>query len=110
MDELSSGMPRLLKRILPAEFVCRVVEPAYNDLLASRIERGQPEVGLLATGQFVVECICTAFPVFRVRRSRILGAVLAMTVVALVIVRVRIAYGPEYSPHHHVPLSGERAR
>jgi hypothetical protein len=85
--------------ILPVEFVRRVAEPAYNDLLASVLERGQPVVGLLATIWFVAECLWAAFPrtIFRLRRSKILAAVLATTVVALVIVRERMAYGPGYS-------------
>jgi hypothetical protein len=101
MDEgLPPGMPRLLRWILPAEFVRRVAEPAYDDLLANGLERGQSVVGLLATARFVVQCMWAAFPrtIFRLRRSKVLAAaVLATTVVALVIVRERMAYGPGYS-------------
>jgi hypothetical protein len=97
-ERLSPVTPRLLRWILPAEFVRRVAEPAYNDLLVSGIERGQSAVGLLVTARFVAECVWAAFPgtIFRLRRSKILAAVLATTVVALVIVRERMAYGAGY--------------
>jgi hypothetical protein len=91
-------MNRLLRWILPAEFVRRVAEPAYNDLLASRSERGQA-VGLVATVRFILECLWTAVPlsIFRWRRSKILAAALAMTVVTLIIMRERMAYSAGYS-------------
>jgi len=98
MDE---GMcPRLLRWILPADFVRRVAEPAYNDLLASGIARGKPIVGLAATVGFVFECVWTAglHAIFLRRfllRSRILVVVLVL--VALAIVRERAVYGGAYS-------------
>jgi hypothetical protein len=97
---MSRRMSRFLKGILPAEFVRRVAEPAYNDLLASRIERGQPVVGLLTAVGFVLECVWTSFPrtIFRLRRSKILAAALATAVVALIVVRQRMAYGGGYGP------------
>jgi hypothetical protein len=94
-------MPRLLVCVLPAEFVRRVAEPAYDDLLASRLERGRPAVGLLAVAGFVVECLWAAFsgPVFRPRRPRILAAALVATVILLVVVRERLAYSAGDSAH-----------
>src|ERR1700680_5048072 len=109
---LSPQMTRVLRWVLSAEFVRRVAEPAYNDLLAGGIERGHPVVGLLATVRFVLECMWTAFPrtIFHLRRSKILAAVLATTVVALIIVRQRMAYGAGYGPHQTDRLHLRRER
>jgi hypothetical protein len=93
--------PRLLRWILPADFVRRVAEPAYDDLLASGMERGKPVVGLAAMVGFVIECLWTAFlhaiflRRFSLRRSRVLAVVLLL--VALAIVRERVAYSGAYS-------------
>ncbi len=96
--------PRLLRWILPAAFVCRIVEPAYHDLLASSLERGRPALGSLTKFQFVLACLWTAFPrwIFRSRRLRIITAAVATTLAVLIIVRMRMDYGasPRYLPRH----------
>jgi hypothetical protein len=113
-DGLPPRAPRLLRWILPARFVCRVVEPAYNDLLAGSLERGRTAVGWLATARFVLACLWTAFPqsVFGSRRSRILAAALAATLVVLIVVRLRMDYGAASSPHprDRLPPRYQRAR
>lgn len=113
MDKgLPQGTLRLLGWILPAEFVRRVAEPAYNDLLASGLERGQPAVGLMVSARFVLECLWAAFPrmILRLRRSKVLAAVLVTTLAALVLVRERMAYGAGYSPRQRDRLLREPAR
>ena len=111
-DGLPPRAPRLLRWILPAGFVCRVVEPAYDDLLADSIERGQTEVGLPATAQFVLACLWTAFPqsILGSRRSRILATALAATMVVLVIVRLRMDYGAQSSTIQRDRLLPRRER
>jgi hypothetical protein len=111
-DGLPPRVPRLLRWILPAGFVCRVVEPAYNDLLASSLERGHTAVGLLATARFVLACLWTAFPqaIFASRRSRILAAALAAAMVVSIFVRLRMDYGALSSPHQRDRLLPPRER
>ncbi len=55
-------IPRILRWLLPADFVKRVIEPAYDDLRAEAIEQGQSEVGLRAIGGFVGSCLMAAAP------------------------------------------------
>jgi hypothetical protein len=109
-DGLPPQPPRLVRWILPARFVRRVVEPAYNDLLASSIERGHTEVGFLATIRFVLACLWTAFPhsILGSRRSRVLAGALAAAMVVLIIVRVRMDYGTTRSPDHRPRVERDR--
>jgi hypothetical protein len=109
-DGLPPEVPRLLRLILPARFVARVVEPAYNDLLASSIERGHTGVGFLASARFVLGCLWTAFPhsILGSRRSKVLAAGLAATITVLIVVRLRMDYGTRSSPQP--PPRFERSR
>ena len=88
----SGRFPRILRWLLPPDFVERVVEPAFDDLRAEAYEQGQREVRRPTVARFVISCVIAAVPA-PLRRPRIVGVTLTVLLLAaLTIVRLRLAY------------------
>ena len=97
MDELQRPLPvRIVERLLPREFVRRVVDPAWEDLRAHRLRSGLGTADLWAGVRFAAHCLVPAlqYELIRIRRPRWVAWCLLAAFVAFVIVRERMAYGP----------------